>query len=77
LKPDGRLLYCTCSLFTSEGEDHLKTLTAHGFEVQKATADGIEADWFNEDNSLRLRPDYWADRGGMDGFFAAVLTKAG
>ena len=25
---------------------------------------------------LRLRPDYWADKGGMDGFFMVRLRKA-
>lgn len=77
LKPDGRLLYCTCSLLPAEGEAHLKTLTAHGFEVVTATAPGVDPNWFNEDNSLRLRPDYWAETGGMDGFFAAILRKGG
>jgi len=27
----------------------------------------------DDKGNLRLRPDYWADRGGMDGFFAAML----
>ena len=26
---------------------------------------------------LRLRPDYWPERGGMDGFYAACLAEAG
>jgi 16S rRNA (cytosine967-C5)-methyltransferase len=24
---------------------------------------------------LRLRPDYWAESGGMDGFFMVCVTK--
>ena len=37
---------------------------------------GIERDWITAEGGLRLRPDYWADRGGMDGFYIALLRKA-
>ena len=35
---------------------------------------GIEPGW-RSGGGLRLRPDLWADRGGMDGFFIAALRK--
>ena len=38
--------------------------------------EGVDPDWVTEEGGLRLRPDYWADRGGMDGFYMALLRKA-
>ena len=75
LKPGGRLVFCTCSLLTQEGEDQLTaTLARHpGLTVEPPTLPGIDADWITPDGGLRLRPDYWAETGGMDGFFMARL----
>jgi 16S rRNA (cytosine967-C5)-methyltransferase len=36
---------------------------------------GVDAGWITEGGGLRLRPDYWAERGGMDGFFMALVVK--
>jgi len=36
---------------------------------------GIEPDWITEDGGIRLRPDYWPDLGGIDGFYMALLRK--
>jgi 16S rRNA (cytosine967-C5)-methyltransferase len=36
---------------------------------------GLDPAWVTEEGGLRLRPDYWPDLGGMDGFYIAVLTK--
>jgi len=80
LRPGGRLVYCTCSLLPDEGEvqvtDALSRLT--GVTVDRAALDrpGIEQTWQTEEGGLRLRPDYWADLGGMDGFYIAVLRKS-
>jgi 16S rRNA (cytosine967-C5)-methyltransferase len=79
LKPGGRLVYCTCSLLIDEGEEQLRDALARhpGLTVDRAALarPGIEPDWIDADGGLRLRPDYWADRGGMDGFFIACLVK--
>ncbi len=79
LKPGGRLVYCTCSLLPDEGEVQIEEVLARhsGLEVQGAAlhGPGIEPGWIDE-TGLRLRPDYWAERGGMDGFFVSVLRKA-
>jgi hypothetical protein len=40
-----------------------------------ATALGLEHAWIDEQGGLRLRPDYWPARGGMDGFYAACLER--
>ncbi len=79
LAPGGRLVFCTCSLLPAEGEEQLTAaLTRH----PDLTADraalavaGVDPGWITAEGGLRLRPDYWPERGGMDGFFVAVLRK--
>ncbi|WP_300534287.1 transcription antitermination factor NusB [uncultured Mameliella sp.] len=77
LKPGGRLVYATCSLIPDEGECQVdEALTRHPeLKVVPPEASWIEDRWRSEEGGLRLRPDYWASRGGMDGFFMAVLTR--
>ena len=81
LKPGGRLVFCTCSLLPDEGECQVEeALERHeGLTVDRSALDlpWVEDGWVTEEGGLRLRPDYWADRGGMDGFYMAVLRKAG
>ncbi|ALG91540.1 MULTISPECIES: RsmB/NOP family class I SAM-dependent RNA methyltransferase [Actibacterium] len=78
LKPGGRLVFCTCSLLPEEGEDQLAAaLGRHpGLRVEKPAAPWIEAGWREARGGLRLRPDMWSDRGGLDGFYMAALHKA-
>jgi 16S rRNA (cytosine967-C5)-methyltransferase len=77
LKPGGRLVYCTCSLLPEEGEAQIgAALTRHtGLRVEKPSLPGIDPSWITPEGGLRLRPDYWAEQGGMDGFFIARLIK--
>lgn len=79
LKPEGRLVFCTCSLLPDEGECQVEeALGRHpDLTVDRATLlrPGIEPGWVTEEGGLRLRPDYWADLGGMDGFFIACLRR--
>ena len=79
VKPGGRLVFCTCSLLPDEGEVQVEeALERHkGLTVESAAFErtGIDAAWRTEDGGLRLRPDYWADKGGMDGFYIAQLRK--
>ncbi|MCU0828515.1 MAG: methyltransferase domain-containing protein [Tabrizicola sp.] len=77
LKPGGRLVFATCSLLPEEGEGQLASLLARhpGLVVERVDLPGIEPGWWTEADGLRLRPDYWADRGGMDGFFMARLRR--
>lgn len=37
---------------------------------------GIDPAWITEEGGLRLRPDYWPEQGGMDGFYMALLRKS-
>lgn len=79
LKPGGRLVFCTCSLLPDEGECQLEeALERHpGLSVDREALalPGINPDWITPEGGLRLRPDYWADQGGMDGFFIASLRR--
>ncbi len=79
LNPGGRLLFCTCSLIPDEGEVQVEEALARhpGLTVDRTATDrpGIAPDWISEEGGLRLRPDYWPDLGGMDGFYAALLRK--
>jgi 16S rRNA (cytosine967-C5)-methyltransferase len=77
LRPGGRLVYCTCSLLPDEGEVQVEeALSRHkGLIVTPPSLPGIDPVWTTEEGGLRLRPDYWPDLGGMDGFYIAELTK--
>lgn len=79
LKPGGRLVFCTCSLLPDEGEVQVEEAIARhpGLRTNsKALAiTGISTDWITPEGGLRLRPDYWPEMGGMDGFYVCVLTK--
>ncbi|MCA0929523.1 RsmB/NOP family class I SAM-dependent RNA methyltransferase [Ruegeria profundi] len=80
LKPGGRLVYCTCSLLPDEGEvqieealDQNPDMTVDRDALKIA---GVDQEWITPEGGLRLRPDYWADLGGMDGFYIACLNKS-
>jgi 16S rRNA (cytosine967-C5)-methyltransferase len=78
LKPGGRLVFATCSLLPEEGEGQLAAAVARhpGLAVERVELAGVEPGWWTDAGGLRLRPDHWADRGGMDGFFMARLRLA-
>ncbi|MDM7457901.1 MAG: transcription antitermination factor NusB [Paracoccus sp. (in: a-proteobacteria)] len=79
LRPGGRLVFATCSLIPDEGEVQIdEALSRHrGLVVERPDLPGIDPAWTTEEGGLRLRPDFWAERGGMDGFYMARLRKAG
>ncbi|WP_170515940.1 RsmB/NOP family class I SAM-dependent RNA methyltransferase [Ruegeria atlantica] len=80
LKPGGRLVYCTCSLLPDEGEVQIEEALEQypDMSIDRTALDvtGVDQSWITEEGGLRLRPDYWADRGGMDGFYIACLNKS-
>jgi 16S rRNA (cytosine967-C5)-methyltransferase len=77
LKPGGRLLFCTCSLLPDEGEVQVEEALARhaGLTVVANNVAALSANWSTPEGGIRLRSDYWADMGGMDGFYMAVLAK--
>lgn len=79
LKPGGRLVFSTCSLLPEEGEAQLAAaLQRHPtLTVDRADLNGVDPNWWTPEGALRLRPDFWSERGGIDGFFLARLRKPG
>ncbi|HEY0274831.1 MAG TPA: transcription antitermination factor NusB [Paenirhodobacter sp.] len=75
LKPGGRLVFVTCSLLPEEGEAQIEAaLTRHpDLRVAPVAVPGIDPGWITPNGCLRLRPDYWPDLGGIDGFFIASI----
>ncbi len=80
LKPGGRMAYCTCSLLPDEGEVQIESALAAAPDMRIDRAalalPGVDPGWISEEGGLRLRPDFWPDHGGMDGFYIACLRKA-
>lgn len=81
LKPGGRMVFCTCSLLPDEGEVQAdEALERHPdmrADPEALNLPGIEKDWITAEGGLRLRPDYWPEIGGMDGFYIICLRKDG
>ena len=79
LKPGGRMVFCTCSILPDEGEVQVDEALARHSDMRVDTSalalDGVDQEWHSEEGGLRIRPDYWAERGGLDGFYIAVLNK--
>ena len=71
LRPGGRLLYCTCSVFRAEGDNQIQTFVAHHTDAlflpspgHLLPQGGVEATVF-PDNLIREH----------DGFYYAILEK--
>jgi 16S rRNA (cytosine967-C5)-methyltransferase len=71
VKPGGRLLYCTCSVFRAEGEAQVQTFLAHNTEAVLRPAPGhLLPQSGAKDDAV---PDNL--KGDHDGFFYALLQK--
>jgi len=46
-----------------------------GLRVLPVDLPGIESAWHSPAGGLRIRPDHWADRGGIDGFYMVALQN--
>jgi 16S rRNA (cytosine967-C5)-methyltransferase len=77
VRPGGRLIYAVCSLQPEEGAPRAQAATRHGLRLDpfrpEELADLPEA--LTPEGFLRTHPGMWADKGGMDGFFAARLIR--
>ncbi len=76
----GVLVYCTCSLQKSEGEQRVETLLesnehAYRLPIQAKEDLGGYDESMTEEGDLRILPFHQASIGGMDGFYIARLTK--
>ncbi len=74
LKPDGRLVFATCSLQPEEGVGHQLRTGLRPDPLRAEELPGLE-DAITLDGQLRTHPGMWAELGGMDGFFAARYLK--
>jgi 16S rRNA (cytosine967-C5)-methyltransferase len=78
LRPGGRLIYAVCSLQPEETVPRIEAVLAHQavrhdpFSQEEL---GTLPEALTDRGFLRTLPSLWADRGGMDGFFAARLIK--
>lgn len=72
LRPGGRLLFCTCSVFREEGDKQMQTFVAHNTDAALRPSPGhlMPQTGANED----AVPDNLA--GDHDGFFYALLEKS-
>jgi 16S rRNA (cytosine967-C5)-methyltransferase len=77
LAPGGRLVFATCSLQAEEGEAHLREAAALGLKLDPIRPEEVPGlpEAILPSGAARTRPDYWAARGGMDGFFIARFVK--
>ncbi|MCW8916845.1 MAG: methyltransferase domain-containing protein [Magnetovibrio sp.] len=79
VRPGGLIVYCTCSLQKSEGEDQITRLLTSGAPVEADPIQMAEAgtltDIITPDGYLRTLPCHMHEQGGMDGFFAARLRR--
>lgn len=84
LRPGGTLVYCTCSLEPEEGEQVVATLLASDTGIRRVPV-GVDevaglADIVTPAGDLRTLPCHLAHDdptlGGLDGFYAARLTRS-
>lgn len=71
VKPGGRLLYCTCSIFPAEGSSQMQTFLAHNTDAALLPSTGHLLPLFGAKQDLV--PDN--RDGDHDGFFYALLEK--
>ena len=81
LAPGGLMIYGTCSLDTQEGEARIKAFLAQQPDMTQISLSpflperAIEQALVQADGSLRTTPAHMIEAGGIDGFYAALLTK--
>lgn len=71
LRPEGRLLYCTCSVFRAEGDDQVAAFLAHNTDARLLPSPGHLFPG-KPDKQHVLRDN---GPGEQDGFFYALLQK--
>lgn len=75
----GTLIYCVCSLEKSEGIDQIEAFLAGKPKAARVPIIANEVGGLKElitaDGDLVCLPSLMADTGGMDGFYAARLTR--
>lgn len=79
LKPGGILVYSVCSLEPEEGPARVENLLSAGTGLRRIPIDSDEvgdiSDAITPAGDMRTLPCHWADKGGLDGFYAARLRR--
>lgn len=71
LRPGGRLVYCTCSVFRAEGEEQIRSFVAHNTDVLLRPAPGhLLPPGGEKGAAVPENP-----QGDLDGFYYALLEK--
>ena len=84
-KPGGTFVYCVCSLEPEEGQSQIEALLARDLRMMRSPITAQEvfghAEFVTSDGDLRTLPQQLPDPdprwGGLDGFYAARLTRRG
>jgi 16S rRNA (cytosine967-C5)-methyltransferase len=84
VRPGGALVYCTCSLEPEEGPEQIARFLARTPGLVRlpirAGEAGVEAEWLTPEGDLRTFPFHMPHErpqlSGMDGFYAARLTRS-
>lgn len=80
VRPGGTVVYACCSLQPEEGEAPVGRFLKHRADfvrvpITPEDLPGLPAEAINRYGDLRTAPAIWADKGGMDGFYAARLQR--
>ena len=77
--PGGRLVYAVCSLEPEEGPEQVAAFLRRRTDFRRepiAAGEVFVESFLTPDGDLRTLPSHWAERGGMDGFYAARLRRS-
>ena len=72
LRPGGRLLYCTCSVFKAEGQDQISAFLAHNSQAKLLASPGH----LLPRASIEVAATQDNPMGDHDGFYYALLEKS-
>ena len=70
LRPGGRLLYCTCSVFKAEGSEQIETFLARNLDAALLPSPGHLLPGGAPNDTVQYNPN-----GDHDGFYYALLEK--
>ncbi len=79
--PGGMLVFAVCSLEPEEGVEQVEDFLARNDAFQRKPVEAVEifglSELISAQGDLRTLPSHLADKGGMDGFYAARLVRLG
>ena len=79
LLPGAILVYSVCSLQPEEGPDVVEAVMAKHGDIKRLSIDptifGLPKAAVTDNGYIRTLPCHFADHGGMDGFFIALLQR--